>query len=82
MKVRVEFNDGKTFSHYALVVFKVGLNITFARYVVVHFFEMWVIQLLCAAAQSASLQQFTYLLDVQLFSFSISFIHRVKCRPL
>ena len=29
MKFRVEFNDGKTFSHYALVVFKVGLNITY-----------------------------------------------------
>jgi hypothetical protein len=29
MKIRVEFNDGKTFSHYALVVFKVGLNITY-----------------------------------------------------
>ena len=29
MKVRVTFNDGKTFSHYAFVVFKVGLNITY-----------------------------------------------------
>ena len=29
MKIRVEFNDGKTFSHYALVVFKIGLNITY-----------------------------------------------------
>ena len=29
MKVRVTFNDGKNFSHYALVVFKVGLNITY-----------------------------------------------------
>ena len=29
MKFRIEFNDGKTFSHYALVVFKVGLNITY-----------------------------------------------------
>ena len=29
MKFRVEFNDGKTFSHYAFVVFKVGLNITY-----------------------------------------------------
>ena len=29
MKIRIEFNDGKTFSHYALVVFKVGLNIAY-----------------------------------------------------
>ena len=29
MKVRVTFNDGKNFSHYALVVFKIGLNITY-----------------------------------------------------
>ena len=29
MKVRVTFNDGKTFSHYAFVVFRVGLNITY-----------------------------------------------------
>ena len=29
MKVRVTFNDGKTFRHYAFVVFKVGLNITY-----------------------------------------------------
>lgn len=29
MKVRVKFNDGKTFNHYAFVVFKVCLNITY-----------------------------------------------------
>ena len=29
MKIRVTFNDGKTFSHYAFVVFRVGLNITY-----------------------------------------------------
>ena len=29
MKVRVTFNDGKTFNHYAFVVFKVCLNITY-----------------------------------------------------
>ena len=29
MKFRVEFNDGKTFSHYALVVLKVGFVITY-----------------------------------------------------
>jgi len=29
MKLRVEFNDGKTFSHYAFVVFKVGLKVTY-----------------------------------------------------
>ena len=29
MKLRIEFNDGKTFSHYALVVFKVGLTTTY-----------------------------------------------------
>ena len=29
MKVRVTFNDGKTFSHYAFVVFRIGLNITY-----------------------------------------------------
>ena len=29
MKLRIEFNDGKTFNHYALVVFKVGFQITY-----------------------------------------------------
>ena len=29
MKVRVTFNDGKNFSHYAFVVFKAGLIITY-----------------------------------------------------
>ena len=29
MKVRVTFNDGKTFSHYAFVVFKVGFQLTY-----------------------------------------------------
>tara|TARA_R100000781_G_scaffold107221_1_gene71409 strand:+ start:207 stop:449 length:243 start_codon:yes stop_codon:yes gene_type:complete len=29
MKVRVTFNDGKTFSHYAFVVFKAGFIITY-----------------------------------------------------
>ena len=29
MKVRVTFNDGKNFSHYAFVVFKVGFIITY-----------------------------------------------------
>ena len=29
MKIRVTFNDGKTFSHYAFVVFRVGLNIVY-----------------------------------------------------
>ena len=29
MKFRVEFNDGKTFSHYIFVVFKVGFITTY-----------------------------------------------------
>ena len=29
MKVRVTFNDGKNFSHYAFVVFRVGLVTTY-----------------------------------------------------
>ena len=29
MKVRVTFNDGKNFSHYAFVVFKVGFVTTY-----------------------------------------------------
>ena len=29
MKVRVTFNDGKTFSHYAFVVFRVSLSIAY-----------------------------------------------------
>tara|TARA_Y100001963_G_scaffold147375_1_gene223662 strand:+ start:1314 stop:1556 length:243 start_codon:yes stop_codon:yes gene_type:complete len=29
MKIRVTFNDGKTFGHYAFVVFKAGFIITY-----------------------------------------------------
>ena len=29
MKLRIEFNDGKTFNHYALVVFKIGFQIAY-----------------------------------------------------
>ena len=29
MKFRVTFNDGKNFSHYALVVFKIGFQIAY-----------------------------------------------------
>ena len=29
MKFRIEFNDGKKFSHYAIIVFKLGFQITY-----------------------------------------------------